>query len=35
MQTSKIELEQELKLHMRKWETKTHQLEEARTEFEN
>ena len=35
MQTNKIELEQELKLHMRKWETKTHQLEEARTEFEN
>ena len=35
MQTSKIELEQELKLHMREWETKTHQLEEARTEFEN
>ena len=35
MQTSKNELEQELKLHMREWETKTHQLEEARTEFEN
>ena len=35
MQTSKIELEQELKLHMREWETKTHELEEARTEFEN
>ena len=35
MQTIKIELEQELKLHMREWETKTHQLEEARTEFEN
>jgi ABC-type multidrug transport system ATPase subunit len=35
MQSSKIELEQELKNHLRDWETKTHKLEEARSQFEN
>ena len=35
MQSSKIELEQELKNHLRDWETKTQKLEEARSQFEN
>ena len=35
MQSSKIELEQELKNHLRDWETKTHKLDEARSQFEN